>query len=292
MGLPIATALVTGGFEVVAFDSSPERAALAEDAGITLVGSAVELASVVGVLVTVLSGPREIADALIDGGVIDRVAPGSVWLDLSSNAPDIAERIADAAAARGVASVAAPMAGGPTAAAARSLRFFVGGHPAAIDRVRPLLAVLGGDEALSIVGARVGAAHTTKLLANLLWFGQVVAVTEALLVGVSLGVPVTILRTALASSAGGSVFIDDYLDSLLAGDYLETFGIDRCVEELETLVRLAARADVPFELSRVVTRLHREALERFGAIDGELLAARLLEERAGTVLSEATGSGE
>jgi 3-hydroxyisobutyrate dehydrogenase len=30
--------------------------------------------------------------------------------------------------------------------------------------------------------------------------------------------------------------------------------------------------------------LHREALERFGAIDGELLAARLLEERAGTTL--------
>jgi 3-hydroxyisobutyrate dehydrogenase len=41
---------------------------------------------------------------------------------------------------------------------------------------------------------------------------------------------------------------------------------------------------VPFELSSTVARLHREALERFGAIDGELLAARLLEERAGRTL--------
>ena len=81
------------------------------------------------------------------------------------------------------------------------------------------------------------------------------------------------------------MFIDEYLDRLLAGDYLETFGIDRCVEELETLVRLAELHVVPFELSTNVARLYREALERFGAIDGELLAAKLLEERAGIRLS-------
>jgi 3-hydroxyisobutyrate dehydrogenase len=66
--------------------------------------------------------------------------------------------------------------------------------------------------------------------------------------------------------------------------YLESFGIDRVVEELETLVSLAEDAGVPFELSTLVTRLHREALERFGAVDGELLAAKLLEERAGHTL--------
>jgi 3-hydroxyisobutyrate dehydrogenase-like beta-hydroxyacid dehydrogenase len=93
-----------------------------------------------------------------------------------------------------------------------------------------------------------------------------------------------VLRDQLAASAGGSVFVDEYLDRLLDGDYLASFGIDRCVEELEILVSLAQGADVPFELSSTVARLHREALERFGAIDGELLAARLLEERAGRTL--------
>jgi hypothetical protein len=61
------------------------------------------------------------------------------------------------------------------------------------------------------------------------------------------------------------------------------------VEELDTLASLAREQGVPFELSSLVARLHGEALERFGAVDGELLAARLLEERAGRELrSEST----
>jgi 3-hydroxyisobutyrate dehydrogenase-like beta-hydroxyacid dehydrogenase len=167
------------------------------------------------------------------------------------------------------------------AAEGGTIRFFGGGSAAAADRARPVLDALGSSDA---TGERVGDGYTAKLIANLLWFGQVVADTEALLLGTSLGVSLDVLRRQLAASAGGSVFIDEYLDRLLAGDYLATFGIDRCVEELETLVSLAAGEGIPFELSTTVARLHREALERFGAIDGELLAAKLLEERASSEL--------
>ncbi|HMH59408.1 MAG TPA: NAD-binding protein, partial [Galbitalea sp.] len=162
-----------------------------------------------------------------------------------------------------------------------TLRFYAGGAPTVIDRVRPVLVALG---TLDHVGDEIEAGYTAKLLANLLWFGQAVAVTEALLLGQALGLSPSVLRDQLAESAGGSVFIDEYLDRLLEGDYLASFGIDRCLEELEILVSLAQGAGVPFELSSTVARLHREALERFGAIDGELLAARLLEERAGRTL--------
>jgi hypothetical protein len=60
------------------------------------------------------------------------------------------------------------------------------------------------------------------------------------------------------------------------------------VEELDTLVRLANEYTVPFELSTLVARQHRDALDRFGAVDGELLAAKLLEERARIRLSDAS----
>jgi 3-hydroxyisobutyrate dehydrogenase len=99
-----------------------------------------------------------------------------------------------------------------------------------------------------------------------------------------MGLELASLRGALAASAGGSAFLDRHLGSLLSGDYLETFGLDRCVDELEITASLAAENDVPFELSGLVTRLHREALARFGAVDGELLVAKLLEERATTRL--------
>lgn len=99
----------------------------------------------------------------------------------------------------------------------------------------------------------------------------------------------------LGNSPGGSVFIDQHLDALLAGDYLGSFGTNRVVEELDTLTDLAGETGTPFELSSLVARMHRQALARFGPVDGELLAARLLEERAGTTLraqpTDATGLG-
>jgi len=38
------------------------------------------------------------------------------------------------------------------------------------------------------------------------------------------------------------------------------------------------------ELSELVERVHRRALARYGAVDGELLAVALLEEEAGVPL--------
>lgn len=273
MGLPIVRALLDAGYEVVAHDPVDERLRLAVEAGATA-GDA----SSADILLTVLPGAAE-AETL--DTVLAALRRGGLWIDFTSNDPRLADRLAAFAAERGIASVAAPMGGGVAAAQRRSLSFFVGGAAAAVDRARPLLAILG---TVDHIGEAVGAGHTAKLLANLLWFGQAVAVAEALLLGQSLGLSPEKLRQSLADSAGGSVFIDEYLDRLLDGDYAESFGIDRCVEELDTLAALARGAEVPFELSELVARLHREALERFGAVEGELLAVKLLEERAGRSL--------
>ena len=50
------------------------------------------------------------------------------------------------------------------------------------------------------------------------------------------------------------------------------------------MVALAEEHAVPFELSAVVRRRYRQALERYGPVDGELLAIALLEEQAGVRL--------
>jgi 3-hydroxyisobutyrate dehydrogenase len=266
MGAPIARALAEQ-YEVVGYDP------------VVAPGDPVEIAAGVDVLVTVLPGAEEVRATM--PALLDALPPGALWLDLTSGDPRVAQQLARHAKTQEIDVVGAPMAGGPAAAGNKLLHFHVGGAPAAVVRAVPLLETLGTVE---VIGEGVGDGYTAKLLANLLWFGQVVAVSEALLLGQSLGIEPVTLRRSLAGSAGGSVFIDEYLDRLLEGDYLETFGLDRVVEELETLASLARQEGVPFELSSLVGRLHGEALARFGAVDGELLAAKLLEERAGRTL--------
>jgi len=109
-------------------------------------------------------------------------------------------------------------------------------------------------------------------------------VGEALLLAHRAGIDLEVLRSALGRSAAASEFVRRDLGALLGGDCLESFGIDRCCEELATVVALADELTVPFDLSAAVERTYRAALARYGPIDGELLAVALLEERDGTRL--------
>jgi 3-hydroxyisobutyrate dehydrogenase len=289
MGLPILSRLLAADHPVTVFDPDADRIRSAEERGADAVGSAREVARRSDVLVTVLPGPAEVRQAMFGpDGALDGLDRGSCWLDLTSNDPRVAAEVAAAAALAGVTSVGAPMAGGPLDATAGTLRFYVAGPETAIARLTPVLLTLGRPDDLVRTGSDVAAGHTTKLLANTLWFGQVAAVTEALLLGQALGLDLATLRAALETSAGGSHFMTHHLDALLRGDYLESFGIDRVVEELDTVTALADTARTPAALTGLVAQLHRDALGRFGPVDGELLVAKLLEERAGRILR--TGS--
>jgi 3-hydroxyisobutyrate dehydrogenase len=284
MGLPIAARLVAAGFRVVVFDQANRRdAATAVGAG--WASSAEHLASQAEIFVTILPGRAELEATLAgDDGLVTTLRPGSLWLDLTSGAPDLTATLANAATERGIEVVAAPMGGGPADAAAGTLSLYVAGAAAAVLRALPVLGALAAADRIERVGIRPEDAQTIKLLANLLWFGQAVAATEALLLGTGLGVDIETLRRVLPRSAGASRFLDGHLDLLLAGDNAETFGLARVVEELDSVAALAISTGTPFELSALVTRIHHEALERFGPVDGELLAARLIEQRAGRSL--------
>ena len=278
MGLPIARSLRAAGFDVFAYDSDLSKEGSLIRAGITPTASADALSSAVDVLLTALPDGDAVHSARSS---ILALREGSLWIDLSSGDPRLSEPDQQEARARGIRTVSAPMSGGPREAASADLGFFVSGARRDVKLALEVLEKLGPRAKVTVVGSRAGDGQLVKLLANLLWFGQVIAATEALLLGVRLGIDVTVLREALGTSAGGSAFLDRHVDRLLSGDYLEDFPLDRCVAELRTISALAEDAGTPAELTRLITRIHEDALDRFGPILGELLAARLLEERAG-----------
>ena len=275
MGLPVCARLAGAGLRVVAADLEPEREQHVRAAGASWDADTERLARQAAVLITVLPGSSELVEAM--GIALRTLQPGATWIDLTSAAPAAGAELVARAHGRGIECLDAPVGGGVEAAAAGALQLFVGGRREVIERHRAVLELLGRVEH---VGDH-GAGYTTKLLVNLLWFGQAVAVGEALLLARRAGIDLEVLRSALGRSAAASEFVRGDLGALLGGDYLESFGIDRCCEELATVVALAGELAVPFDLSAAVERTYRAALARYGPIDGELLAVALLEERAG-----------
>lgn len=281
MGRPICARLVCAGHEVTAGDRRGELEARTVAYGARWSASPREVAAAADVLVTVLPDDDAVADALLSpGGALEGLREGSVWIDMSSCAPDAGGALAEQAAARGVRCLDAPLGGGVPAAEAGTLQLFVGGDPALLHEQRPLLEAVAEAERIRHMGGH-GAGYLTKLLVNLLWFGQALATAEALLIARRAGLDVDVVRDAIGSSAASSPFIAEDLDALLAGDYLTSFGLDRCCAELAAITRTARELGVPHGLASAVEDTYRRALKRYGPRDGELLGVALLEEEAG-----------
>jgi 3-hydroxyisobutyrate dehydrogenase-like beta-hydroxyacid dehydrogenase len=279
MGAPIA-AILSRTFSTRAFDIDPGRRAAV--AGVTWSDSIRDLADGSDVLVTVLPGVPEMRQCLAEA--LPALRPGAMWLDLTSGDPSVTRELAAQAERRGVAVVSAPMGGSVPQASAGELIFFVSGADGAVERALGILRELAARDGVRRAGSRPEDGQIVKLLANGLWFANAVAASEAMLIGQELGLATGTLHDLLRTSAGGSRFIDEHLGMLLDGDYLETFGIDRVVEELDTVSAMARDARVTTPMLDASAVQHRAALSRFGPALGELLAVRLLEEQAGRLL--------
>jgi 3-hydroxyisobutyrate dehydrogenase len=278
MGLPVCERLVAAGWEVAATDARPELQAAVGTAGAHWVGDVAALVDQVDVVLTVLPGTAEVQAVMAQA--MARLRPGMTWIDMTSGDPRPARALVHDATARGVDALDAALGGGVPAARSGTVQLFVGGEDAAVERQRPLLEVLGRVEH---VGGP-GAGRLVKLIVNLLWFEQSLAVGEALLVARRSGLDLGVVSAVLGRSAAASEFVAADLPGLLAGDYRDSFGLDRCCDQIAVMADLARELGVPCELSDAVHGAYRAALERYGPVDGELRAVALLEERAGVDL--------
>jgi 3-hydroxyisobutyrate dehydrogenase len=284
VGVPVCANLVRAGYGVQAGDLRPEAAEQAARHGACWVPDLAMLAARADVLLTVLPGPAEVRELMLGtGAVAAALRAGTTWIDMTSNSPAAMTEIRDVLLDQGVQVLDAPVGGGVTAAEQGNLQLLVGGQAHVVAQHRGLLEVLASPGKLLHVGG-YGAGYTAKLLINLLWFGQAVGTTEALLLGRASGLDLGILREALADSAADSRFIHHDLPALFAGDLMRTFGLDRCYEELQIVTQLARDHHLPFDVSEAVADVYRRALRRYGPVDGELLGAAWLEEQAGLQL--------
>ncbi|PIM53034.1 3-hydroxyisobutyrate dehydrogenase [Roseateles chitinivorans] len=202
MGGPMAANLVKAGHVVTAFDLSEAALAKAAEAGAIAAPSALAAVEGASVVMSMLPASRHVeALYLGEGGLLARLPAGTLVIDCSTIAPASAQRVAEAAAARGVAMLDAPVSGGTAGAAAGTLTFIVGGEPSALDRARPLLAAMG-RHVFHLGGA--GAGQVAKLCNNMA-LGVIMAVTgEALALGASHGLDPRALSAMMAVSTGRS----------------------------------------------------------------------------------------
>jgi 3-hydroxyisobutyrate dehydrogenase len=281
MGLPLCANFVGAGHSVIAFDARPGVAAAVRGAGARWEASLADAVSGAEIVVSML--PTAESTVEVAEAAMPLMTAGAVWIDMGSNTPATSAALLRSAEARRIDVLDAPVGGGPSAAMSGTLQLFVGGSRAVFERHRPVLESVADPGRTHYLGTH-GCGYVAKLLVNLLWFGQAIAMTEALLLAQESGVDLSSMYAALQRSAVAGRFVDTDLRALLGGDYLTTFGLEGCYEELAAVCNLAADTGTPFAVSGAVTDIYRQALDSFGAVDGELMGAAFLEMKAGRSL--------
>jgi 3-hydroxyisobutyrate dehydrogenase len=285
MGGPMCAHLVEAGFQVSAFDLDPRALEAAAAAGAAAAARAADCGRDADAVITMLPGPPEVEEVLLgEGSVLASMAPGAVAIDMSTSSVALGRRILADTRSREIELLDAPVAGQAIGARAGTLSIYVGGRATVLERVRPLLEAMGDRERIFHVG-RHGSGYTVKLLVNLLWFIEAVAVGEVLTVGVRAGVELDRLHAALTGSPANSNFLEHDVRSVLnAGDYDEAFPMRLVTKDLGLAVDLARDVGVPVELSALVDQIHRRARDSYGDSAGEISAVRLYEDLAGVKL--------
>jgi 3-hydroxyisobutyrate dehydrogenase len=285
MGGPMCGHLVSAGFSVTAYDLDPAAVARLVDVGARAGGSVVDCARGADVLITMLPAPPQVeAVWLGDGGAVAALAPGSLAIDMSTSSTAVGARVAAAARERGVDVLDAPVAGQSIGAKAGTLAIYAGGSEEAFARARPFFEAMGDPSRIFHLGPS-GAGYTVKLLLNLLWFIQSVAVGEVLTVGVRAGVSLDRLHAALVGSPANSMFLERDVRMVLDdGDYDEAFPMRLVTKDLGLAVDLVRDVGVPAELTALVEQIHRRARVLYGDDAGQISAVRLYEDLAGVSL--------
>jgi 3-hydroxyisobutyrate dehydrogenase len=283
MGEPMSRNVLTAGHDLVVHDVRREAASGLEAAGATWAASPREAAAGREVVVTMLPAPAHVEQVLLGpDGLLSGLAEGSVWIDMSTSIPAVADLVrAEIGPHRRVEVIDAPVSGMAAGAKAGTLQIFVGGDEAAYHRVRPLLEAMGDPDRILYVGGG-GAGYTVKLMINLLWFAHLVATAEVLAVGTQAGVDLATLRRCLLASPAASNFLqNDVLGILDRGDYDESFALALACKDLGLAVDLAGQVGVPVELSAVVEQVYRRARAQYGDAGGEMLPVKLYEDLTG-----------
>ena len=187
MGEPMAANLLKKGHAVtVVKHRRAEPAARLQALGAKVAATPAEAAAQVEIAVLSLPTSREV-EACVQGaqGLLTTMQPGSVILDCSTSNPDSTRTLAKLAVERNVGFVDAGMTRGVAGAKQGNLAFFVGGEQAHIDRAMPALQAMG-DTFVHL--GTVGNGHTVKVISNILSYGTVALVNEALMLAARHGV--------------------------------------------------------------------------------------------------------
>jgi len=262
IGAPIGRQLLQAGHALVVHDIRPAAANALLAAGAVWSGSSAALAAECEAVVTCLPGPAEMeAVCLGPGGLVAQLRSGVLYIDHTTNSPELVRRVYAMFAEKGAAMLDAPVSGGMEGAQTRDLLVMAGGEPAAFERARPLLEAIAKRV---IHTGGIGTGSIAKIMHNSASFTLDLVLAECWTAGVKAGIDAaTIVNVFNEAALGQMMSLKVRLPATwLRGDFEPRFSLALARKDLGLAQELARATDTPMRLGALCEQEMIEAMAR------------------------------
>jgi 2-hydroxy-3-oxopropionate reductase len=259
MGKPMAHNLLKAGYKVVVHNRSRRAVRELSAQGAVEAFSPKEVAQQVDVVFTNLPDSPEVESvAMGPDGIIEAAREGLIFVDNSTIKPATARKVAQILGEKGVLCLDAPVSGGDIGAQRGTLAVMVGGPKTALDKVMPLLEVIG--KKITHVGG-TGAGQIAKACNQVMVAAQMVAMGELLILARKAGADPQKVVQAIQGGAAQCWSLDVKPERLFAGNRNPGFKAYMQAKDLGIVMDTAREYGTPMPAAAIHTQLFNAMLE-------------------------------
>lgn len=269
MGRSMAGHILAAGHPLAVFTRTRKSAEGLLARGARWAATPAEAAASSEVVITMVGYPTDVEQVYLGpAGILEGARRESVLIDMTTSSPALAERLFAAAAARGCASLDAPVSGGDVGAREARLSIMVGGDREAFDAMAPLFALLGRP---AFQGG-AGAGQHTKMANQIAIASGMVGVCEALSYAKRAGLDPTTVLSSIEKGAAGSWSLSNLGPRMLSGDFAPGFYVKHFLKDM----RIALDSARSMRLETPGLALAESLYERLAGAGGAELGTQAL----------------
>jgi 3-hydroxyisobutyrate dehydrogenase len=266
MGRSMCSHLMDAGYKLTIFNRSSEKTRDLVARGAALATSPQQVAQQSDVVFTIVGFPEDVESVILGNeGVLAGSSAGMTIVDMTTSRPSLAETIATRAAELGVASIDAPVSGGDTGARNAALSIMVGGDAESVQRIDPLLKLMGKT---IVHQGGPGRGQHTKMVNQTLIASGMIAVCEGLLYATKVGLDLQTVLQSVGSGAAGSWSLSNLAPRMIDNDFDPGFFVEHFIKDMRIALEEAAAMNLSLPGLALAHQLYQAVAAQGHAKDG------------------------
>jgi len=247
MGKPMSKNLLKAGLDLMVCDRNQASVDEVTALGAKACENGAEMAKACDVIITMLPNSPHVKSVVMgEGGILETAKPGLTIIDMSSIDPTETRIIGEAAAAKGVDMLDAPVSGGEPKAIDGTISVMVGGKKETFDKFYDLLMHMAGS--VVYVGT-LGSGNVAKLANQIIVALNISAMSEALVLAAKLGASPELVYKAIRGGLAGSTVLDAKAPMVLDRNFKPGFRIELHIKDLTNALNASHSAGVSLPLT-------------------------------------------